>query len=84
MTDRACTPFLLWALRRLERRWAGYRKVPSLVGKRLSRRLHALGFSAYPVGAFEDARVAEVLRLGRSEAPLHLVPVGAPRFATVP
>lgn len=41
----------------------------------------ALGLAAYPVGAFEDARVAEVLRLGRGEAPVYLVPVGAPRFA---
>jgi SagB-type dehydrogenase family enzyme len=41
----------------------------------------ALGLAGYPVGAFEDARVAQLLRLGRSEAPLYLVPVGAPRFA---
>jgi SagB-type dehydrogenase family enzyme len=40
----------------------------------------ALGLAAYPLGAFEDARVAEVLRLGRGEAPVYLVPVGAPRF----
>lgn len=40
----------------------------------------ALGLAAYPVGAFEDMRVVQVLRLGRSEAPLYLVPVGAPRF----
>jgi SagB-type dehydrogenase family enzyme len=40
----------------------------------------ALGLAAYPVGAFEDARVAEMLRLGRGEAPVYLVPVGAPRF----
>jgi SagB-type dehydrogenase family enzyme len=41
----------------------------------------ALGLAAYPLGAFEDARVVEVLRLGRGEAPVYLVPVGAPRFA---
>jgi nitroreductase len=40
----------------------------------------ALGLAAYPLGAFEDARVAQVLRLGRGEAPVYLVPVGAPRF----
>lgn len=40
----------------------------------------ALGLAAYPLGAFEDARVVEVLRLGRGEAPVYLVPVGAPRF----
>jgi SagB-type dehydrogenase family enzyme len=40
----------------------------------------ALGLAAYPVGAFEDARVVQVLKLGRSEAPLYLVPVGAPRY----
>jgi nitroreductase len=40
----------------------------------------ALGLAAYPVGAFEDARVAQVMKLGRSEAPLYLVPVGAPKY----
>lgn len=45
MTDLACTAFLQWALPRLERRWAGYRKVRSLVCKRLSRRLRALGLA---------------------------------------
>jgi SagB-type dehydrogenase family enzyme len=41
----------------------------------------ALELAAYPVGAFEDARVAQLLHLGRGEVPLYLVPVGAPRFA---
>lgn len=45
MTDRACTAFLQWALPRLERRWAGYRKVRPLVCKRLNRRLRALGLA---------------------------------------
>jgi SagB-type dehydrogenase family enzyme len=40
----------------------------------------ALGLAGYPVGAFDDARVAQLLRLGRGEVPLYLVPVGAPRF----
>ncbi len=38
----------------------------------------ALGLAAYPVGAFDDARVAELLGLGHGEAALYLVPVGAP------
>jgi nitroreductase len=41
----------------------------------------ALGLAGYPVGAFDDARVAQLPRLGRGEVPLYLVPVGAPRFA---
>ena len=43
MSDGACTEFLQWALPRLGRRWAGYRKVQSLVCKRLGRRLRELG-----------------------------------------
>lgn len=30
----------------------------------------ALGLAAYPVGAFDDTRVADVLRVGRGEVPL--------------
>jgi len=45
VNDRACTGFLQWALPRLERRWAGYRKVQSLVCKRLGRRVRALGLA---------------------------------------
>jgi SagB-type dehydrogenase family enzyme len=41
----------------------------------------ALGLAAYPVGAFDDARVARAMQLPRSEAPLYLVPVGAPRVS---
>lgn len=40
-----CTAFLQWALPRLGRRWAGYRKVRWLVAKRLGRRLRALDLS---------------------------------------
>jgi chemotaxis protein methyltransferase CheR len=50
MTDVACSAFLQWALPRLERRWAGYRKVRRLACKRISDRLRALGladFDAY-------------------------------------
>lgn len=39
----------------------------------------ALGLAAYPVGAFEDAQVARLLRLTRGEAPLYLLPLGAQR-----
>jgi SagB-type dehydrogenase family enzyme len=42
----------------------------------------ALGLAAYPVGAFDDARVGELLQLGRGEAALYLLPVGAPPSAT--
>ncbi|MDH4234685.1 MAG: SagB/ThcOx family dehydrogenase [Gallionella sp.] len=36
----------------------------------------ALGLGATPVGAFNDAAVARLLRLPAGEAPLYLVPVG--------
>ncbi len=39
----------------------------------------ALGLAAVPIGAFDDARVAEVLSLPRAHAPLYLVAVGRPR-----
>jgi len=39
----------------------------------------ALGLAAYPVGAFNDARVAKLLHFGPNEVPLYLVPVGVPR-----
>jgi len=42
MTDADCTTFLQWALPRMARRWAGYRKVRKLVCKRLARRLRGL------------------------------------------
>jgi chemotaxis protein methyltransferase CheR len=42
MRDADCVGFLQWALPRLERRWAGYRKVRGLVCKRLRRRLREL------------------------------------------
>jgi len=45
MTDAECTAFLQWALPRLGRRWAGFRKVRRLVAKRLGRRLRALGLA---------------------------------------
>lgn len=45
MTDAECTAFLQWALPRLGRRWAGFRKVRRLVAKRLGRRLRALALA---------------------------------------
>lgn len=38
----------------------------------------ALRLGAVPIGAFDDRRVARVLRLGDGEAPLYLIPVGRP------
>jgi chemotaxis protein methyltransferase CheR len=45
MSDQDCIAFLQWALPLLERSWAGYRKVRSLLCKRLGRRLHSLGLA---------------------------------------
>ena len=45
MNDQDCIAFLQWALPRLERSWAGYRKVRGLACKRLGRRLRALGLA---------------------------------------
>lgn len=45
MSHAGCTEFLQWALPRLGRRWAGYRKVQALVCKRLARRVRALGLA---------------------------------------
>ncbi len=39
----------------------------------------ALGLGAVPVGAFDDARVHDVLGLPADEQPLYLIPVGRPR-----
>ncbi len=42
MHDDACTSFLQWCLPRLNKRWAGFRKVRGQVCKRLARRLQEL------------------------------------------
>ena len=47
-------------------------------GQNLLLQAVALGLGAVPVGAFEDARVAEVLRLPADQTPLYLIPVGEP------
>lgn len=39
----------------------------------------ALGLAAVPVGAFDDAKVADVLALPKGEAPLYLIALGRPR-----
>lgn len=39
----------------------------------------ALGIGATPVGAFDDARVHQLLGLNVAEQPLYLIPVGRPR-----
>lgn len=43
MKDTECVRFLQWALPRMRLRWRGFRKVRRQVGKRLGRRLAALG-----------------------------------------
>lgn len=45
MSDAACLRFLQWALPRLRLHWPGFRKVRSVVCKRLARRLRALGLA---------------------------------------
>lgn len=41
----------------------------------------ALGLASVPVGAFDDAAVAEVLHLPAQEKPIYIVPVGRPARA---
>jgi chemotaxis protein methyltransferase CheR len=44
-----CVAFLQWALPRLGRRWAGYRKVRRQVCRRVRQRLETLGLDGYEV-----------------------------------
>jgi chemotaxis protein methyltransferase CheR len=46
MTDAECVAFLQWALPRLGRRWAGYRKVRRQVCRRAWRRVRELGLES--------------------------------------
>ncbi|MFW9818413.1 MAG: SagB/ThcOx family dehydrogenase [Candidatus Thorarchaeota archaeon] len=39
----------------------------------------ALGLGSVPIGAFEDDKVAEVLKLPKKIEPLYIVPIGYPR-----
>jgi chemotaxis protein methyltransferase CheR len=57
MTDEDCIAFLQWALPRLERPWAGFRKVRRLVCRRLGRRLRFLGLP--DLAAYRSALEAE-------------------------
>lgn len=43
----------------------------------------ALGLAAVPIGAFDDRRLAQVLRLPSDHAPLYIVAVGHPRSSNV-
>ena len=45
MQDSDCVEFLQWALPRLQRRWAGFRKVRKQVCKRIDQRWKGLGLS---------------------------------------
>lgn len=45
MTDAECVAFLQWALPRLGRRWAGYRRVRASVCKRIDRRVRGLALA---------------------------------------
>jgi chemotaxis protein methyltransferase CheR len=46
VTDAECVSFLQWALPRLGRRWAGYRKVRRQVCRRVRRRARELGLGS--------------------------------------
>jgi chemotaxis protein methyltransferase CheR len=59
-----CVAFLQWALPRLGRRWAGYRKVRRQVCRRVRRRVEELGlvgFDAYRARLEQDSSEWEVL-----------------------
>lgn len=50
MSNNPCVDFLQWCLPKLNKRWAGFRKVRGQVCKRITRRMHELGlhrFDAY-------------------------------------
>lgn len=49
------------------------------VGQNVQLQAEALGLGSVPVGAFDDAAVAECLQLPEDHAPLYLIPVGHPR-----
>jgi chemotaxis protein methyltransferase CheR len=52
-----CVGFLQWALPRLGRRWAGYRKVRRQVCRRVRRRIEELGLDGF--GAYRERLEAE-------------------------
>lgn len=49
------------------------------VGQNVALQAEALGLGSVPVGAFDDAAVADCLALPDDHAPLYLIPVGHPR-----
>jgi chemotaxis protein methyltransferase CheR len=60
MDDAACVEFLRWALRRLELRWEGFRRVRRQVCKRVDRRLRELGLEGVAeYRAYLESRPAE-------------------------
>src|SRR4030067_1244567 len=52
MQDRECVGLLQWALPRLQRPWAGFRKVRKQVGQRAERRRRALALP--DIDAYRD------------------------------
>jgi SagB-type dehydrogenase family enzyme len=66
---------------RLRRRYGGRaERYAWLESGHVAQNVHlqavALGLASVPVGAFDDARVADVLGLPDGEHPLYLLPVG--------
>ncbi|MGC9316764.1 MAG: SagB/ThcOx family dehydrogenase [Armatimonadota bacterium] len=49
------------------------------IGQNIHLQAEALGLGSVPVGAFDDARVAETLGLPADQEPLYIIPVGYPR-----
>jgi nitroreductase len=47
-------------------------------GQNIYLQATALGLATVAVGAFNDERVAEVLRLNKQVKPLYIMPVGKP------
>ncbi len=47
-------------------------------GQNILLQAQSLGLGAVPIGAFEDAKVADALSLPKDHVPLYLIPVGVP------
>jgi SagB-type dehydrogenase family enzyme len=60
----------------------GFRYIDNEVGH-CAQNIHleaaALGLGSVPVGAFEDSRLKEILKLKDYEDPLYIIPVGVPK-----
>jgi len=48
------------------------------IGQNIHLEAVALGLGSVPVGAFDDDKVKEILRLPEAETPLYIIPVGYP------